>query len=679
MPATPYVAPQTATIATRVQEPSLVAELHDTPSDSGHRTTKSLPKNRIHLTLEVIKQTLNGTKGRKRFIDEIIQESVPNFFGPDVVFKEFITNAHRKMAGKITGIPPFGLLARHFLVVIIAVAVVAISISSPSVQYYWRENHLTPRFMFIAHPLAMDIDCNNNTIDPALLVLANHSVPSLALGPVRSQPSCQRVNPYTVPSRSESQNPAASPDRGECATSAKLTVKQLQQLCHKQNLSTPGRKADLVAWLAAHPSTPNPALTSSTPSIISTVPVPAEPGSPTAHTQSSEPVSTQGLDEIDTLATHNVSQLACSFQDAFDGGENGHVEDDIDDTGANAPDGQDDDKLLVYVSGQRMHAINTVRAWVDEFIMGTRQKSRQNTEKSVLNIWKRWLTTTIALGQVPDVIIDAHHIIDEQDRANGSLSASSLKKTMTMLSCVRCRQVDDNMSLKQAWPAFTPRILDFYKALMVQAQCLCLEHEDFDVMENTILDSHLFPEHFEQVKKSIFTTLTQLPSIIKAYQCWTWQCTTLNQGDELINLPLSCIQPYKVFVPDYTTADGRRSRSGQFFLGVLSLYHETKVAKPGKQEPDYSFMLPHKDPLKCPIGALAISLHYQFDQEGLMSKVDGWDWSQSSTWREVKLMFGKHVGQPSSGDALRKMYTTMLGPTTITSKKKLHLTRRCKE
>lgn len=36
-------------------------------------------------------------------------------------------------------------------------------------------------------------------------------------------------------------------------------------------------------------------------------------------------------------------------------------------------------------------------------------------------------------------------------------------------------------------------------------------------------------------------------------------------------------------------------------------------------------------------------------------------------------MFGKHVGQPSSGDALRKMYTTMLGPTTITSKKKLHL------
>ncbi|KAG2134159.1 uncharacterized protein EDB93DRAFT_1107365 [Suillus bovinus] len=117
MPATPYVAPQTATIATGVQEPSLVAEPHDTPSDSGHGTTKSLPKNRIRLTPEVIKQTLNGAKGRvprlvfskhamtcsrkrkKRFINEIIQESVPNFFRPDAVFEEFITNAHRKTVG----------------------------------------------------------------------------------------------------------------------------------------------------------------------------------------------------------------------------------------------------------------------------------------------------------------------------------------------------------------------------------------------------------------------------------------------------------------------------------------------------------------------------------------------------------------------------------------------------
>jgi hypothetical protein len=113
-----------------------------------------------------------------------------------------------------------------------------------------------------------------------------------------------------------------------------------------------------------------------------------------------------------------------------------------------------------------------------------------------------------------------------------------------------------------------------------------------------------------------------------------------------------------------------------------------------KQEPDYNFFLPHKDPLRCAVGALAIQLHYQFDQEGLAGKIKDWDWSQVSTWRNVslfslhwsaarltgwckiKLIFGKHVGQASSGDALRKMYTNMLEPTSITTKKKLHLARR---
>jgi len=45
-------------------------------------------------------------------------------------------------------------------------------------------------------------------------------------------------------------------------------------------------------------------------------------------------------------------------------------------------------------------------------------------------------------------------------------------------------------------------------------------------------------------------------------------------------------------------------------------------------------------------------------------------------WCKIKLIFGKHVGQASSGDALRKMYTNMLEPTSITTKKKLHLARR---
>jgi hypothetical protein len=115
------------------------------------------------------------------------------------------------------------------------------------------------------------------------------------------------------------------------------------------------------------------------------------------------------------------------------------------------------------------------------------------------------------------------------------------------------------------------------------------------------LDSQIFPEHFDQITRAIFLTLDQstfvffekkinyltslslflVPSIIKAHFSWTWQCTTLNRGDELVNLLLCCLQPYQLFVPDYTTADGRRSGRGRHIFGVLSLYHETKVAKPG--------------------------------------------------------------------------------------------------
>jgi len=84
-----------------------------------------------------------------------------------------------------------------------------------------------------------------------------------------------------------------------------------------------------------------------------------------------------------------------------------------------------------------------------------------------------------------------------------------------------------------------------------------------------------------------------------------------------------------------------------------------------------------------------------FDQEDLISKVGGWDWSQAVTWRkvppiirnrnrnvfncviqQVNLIFGKQVGESSTGDAMRKMFNKFLEHTTIRSEKKLHLARR---
>jgi hypothetical protein len=183
-----------------------------------------------------------------------------------------------------------------------------------------------------------------------------------------------------------------------------------------------------------------------------------------------------------------------------------------------------------------------------------------------------------------------------------------------------------------------------------------------------------------------------VPSIVKAHFSWTWQCTTLNWGDEVVNLLMCCLQPYQLFIPDYTTMDRRRSGMGRFVFEVLSMYHETKVAKPGvrwmtapvnvvansvlrKQEPDYNFVLPNHDPLHCPVGALAILLHYMFDQENLVSHVDGWDWSHASTWRKVCLgLSASHAITDRCIDRSNLCLVSKLVAHAV-SQKKLHLAR----
>jgi hypothetical protein len=52
-------------------------------------------------------------------------------------------------------------------------------------------------------------------------------------------------------------------------------------------------------------------------------------------------------------------------------------------------------------------------------------------------------------------------------------------------------------------------------------------------------------------------------------------------------------------------------------------------------EPKYSFILPHRNPLRCPVGAVAILLHFMFDQGKLASRIATWDWEDAATWRKV--------------------------------------------
>ncbi|KAG2041419.1 hypothetical protein BDR03DRAFT_946465 [Suillus americanus] len=109
------------------------------------------------------------------------------------------------------------------------------------------------------------------------------------------------------------------------------------------------------------------------------------------------------------------------------------------------------------------------------------------------------------------MIIDAHCIIQY-------LKYTTTRKLLS--GDVRRRQVDSNPSLDHARSAFIPRISNFYKALMVQAQRFHLKPKDFDIAENTILNSQLFPEHFEQVKKSVSMHLTKNHESLTGARPW---------------------------------------------------------------------------------------------------------------------------------------------------------------
>ena len=79
----------------------------------------------------------------------------------------------------------------------------------------------------------------------------------------------------------------------------------------------------------------------------------------------------------------------------------------------------------------------------------------------------------------------------------------------------------------------------------------------------------------------------------------------------------------------------RRRQQNLGYVTPHGLRSEPILNSSQKQEPNYNFVLPHRNPLRCPIGALAILLHYVFDQEELISQVAEWDWSRASTWRQV--------------------------------------------
>ncbi|KAH9008640.1 hypothetical protein EDB85DRAFT_1835586, partial [Lactarius pseudohatsudake] len=311
-----------------------------------------------------------------------------------------------------------------------------------------------------------------------------------------------------------------------------------------------------------------------------------------------------------------------------DGGEEDGEEEDEDGNGGEDPQEDGD-------AGNTgdLAAADDNMAWVDTFILNTRREGGRQTETSVLKTYKAWLPGALCGGTVPDAIVDANHMIHYLKYAASRClftKRGKEKETDERLSAVRRRSVN------------------------------------FDVTKGTLLEYDLRPEQFAEVTAAIFDMDQGTLSSLFA---WNWQLATLNRGDELVNLPLAFLQPYAIRVPDFDCSNGQSAGMNR---GIF-----------GKNEPTYNFVVPHRDPLRCPVGALAIMFHFMFDQGDLVGKIPGWDWANASSWlrvltnvTQVHLMFGRTVNKPLSGNGLCKMYKVFLDATSVTSNKKAHLARR---
>ncbi|KAH9012202.1 hypothetical protein EDB85DRAFT_2223765 [Lactarius pseudohatsudake] len=157
-----------------------------------------------------------------------------------------------------------------------------------------------------------------------------------------------------------------------------LKVTQLKELCRSRSLTRGGKKTDLVHCLQEYDASQVPTASANTSSSISR----GSCGADSSHSQSA----------LESAIAHDVDELCSSFDrglfgkvdkdDSDDGGDDPMVgeADDSDNPGAN---GTTSSQSAAAGSGTA-----GAKAWVDRFILDSRRKSGQQTEKSVLSLWQ---------------------------------------------------------------------------------------------------------------------------------------------------------------------------------------------------------------------------------------------------------------------------------------------------
>ncbi|KAF8055687.1 hypothetical protein FPV67DRAFT_1741394 [Lyophyllum atratum] len=287
-----------------------------------------------------------------------------------------------------------------------------------------------------------------------------------------------------------------------------------------------------------------------------------------------------------------------------------------------------------------------------------RRAGGKKTQKCMVKSWNVFQQQAITKGEIHDGIVDEHVLLLYLNFCAAS-PQSQIKKEF--FGALRIRKVQDarDPMLAVQRPATSVYVYDLLKTKMDEA--LKNSHEGLiaggdapDVVANTFLDQ-LSDKTLDKIGYG-FLDHRELKATINGHLAWTMMGASRNRGDDIRALRLCEMQPYVFLHPNGETS----------VPSVLGLQSEQKASRRGMKttiNPTYTCFIAHRDPIKCPLGAFAIYLHFIHNYARIDEKYN-LNYTVNKSWCSntgVESHMKAHLRRHTLGYQQEKMGQAILG------------------
>jgi hypothetical protein len=148
---------------------------------------------------------------------------------------------------------------------------------------------------------------------------------------------------------------------------------------------------------------------------------------------------------------------------------------------------------------------------------------------------------------------------------------------------------------------------------------------------------------------------------------WCLQNASGGRGDDVRSSLLCQLQQFELMHPNNQT----------LIPTVLQVKQESKTTRKTVNStinPTYTTLIAHRDPLRCPLVALGMYIHWVFDhfQLAIKHKID---WTKNSSWRGFRLLFGQEPEAGLNSSNHYNVFVQAFAKAGFSSQMKQHLPR----